>query len=93
VKDFLMFILPIIVGAIVVPLYDLVQKFVSVLNGLPPAITRILVGGTAFLVSKGVALGLVLTGADVTALTQGDVGALASAGLAYLFKLADKPKA
>jgi hypothetical protein len=92
-KDFLSFILPIVVGALVVPLYDAVQKFVSILNGLPPYITRMLVGATAFGVTKLAAMGIALTGADITALTQGDVGALASAGLAYVFKLADKKPA
>jgi hypothetical protein len=91
-KDFLGFILPIVVGALVVPLYDGVQKMVGLLNGLPPYVTRVLVGATAFLISKGVTAGIALTGADVTSLTSGDVGALASAGLAFLFKSADVGK-
>lgn len=88
--EFIQFILPIAVAAIVVPLYDALQRGIGLLNGLPAPVTRIIVGATAFLVSKAAAAGIALTGADVTALTQNDVGNLATAALAYLFKSAQK---
>jgi hypothetical protein len=92
-KDLFMFMIPIVVAAVLVPLYDKIKKGVSLLDGLPAPVTQIIVGVSAWLFTKAVAAGIALTGADLTTLTQGDVGALASAGLAYVFKLSQKKTA
>lgn len=92
-NDLFLFMVPIIVAAVLVPLYDKIQKGIGLLDGLPVPLTQIIVGLSAWAVTKAAAVGIALTGVDVTTLTQGDVGALASAGLAFLFKLSQKKTA
>lgn len=91
-QELIPFLIPIVVGAITVPLYDVLQAGLGLLQGLPAWLTRIIVGVGAFFLAKLVLAGVLLTGVDLTLLGLSDVASLASAGLAYLFKLADKAK-
>lgn len=92
-RDLILFLIPVLVGAITVPIYDAVQKAIGFLNGLPVWLTRVIVAGSAFGIAKLVTAGVALTGGDLATLTQTDVGNLTAAALAYLFKLTDKTKA
>lgn len=86
------YLIPIIVGAVTVPLYDAFQSALGFLQRIPKTVTRIVVGVLAFFLGKLVLYGVALSGTDVTALGQGDIANLIAAGLAYLFHLANSEK-
>jgi hypothetical protein len=88
--DLVGILIPIIVGAVTVPLYDGLQAAITFLERFPAWVTRIIVGVGAYFLGLLVQAGVQLTGVDLTAFGQSDVAALAAAGLAFLFKLADR---
>ena len=85
-------LLPVICGAVTTPLFNVIQKGIGVVTKLPPPITRIVVGATAAGVYALGVKGFALTGSDVLTVTPSDVGVMTSAGLSYLFHLAEKVK-
>lgn len=89
-KDLLNVLFPVVVASVTHPLYDAIQKSVGVIQKLPAPVTRVLVGLSATGIYALGAKGLQLTGSDALSITQNDVGVLASAGMAYLFKLTQK---
>jgi hypothetical protein len=92
-KDLLTMLLPVIVAALTNLIYEYFQKAVALLQKLPAPVTRILVGVLSYgLTVATVKLGVVLSVADPTMLSQADMAALASAGLSYVFHLGDQTK-
>jgi hypothetical protein len=89
----ILYLIPLVVASLTTPIYEVLQKSLALLQRLPAVVTRVLVGLLAFGLTKIAAFGIALTSTDVTLLTNQDVGALFSAGLAYLFHLSDRQKA
>lgn len=86
-NDFILAIVPVVIGAITVPLFEQVQKGVTLIDTLPPWAKQIAAAVIAFGLTKlGAVLGVALNVVDPSQLTQENVAALASAGFTYLFK-------
>lgn len=92
-QEFLAVILPVVVAGVSTTSAEVLQRFVGWLDRLSPIWKRLLVVTLTFWLAKlaGI-LGVALDVADVTELTSSHVGALASAGLAYLFHTQTKAK-
>jgi hypothetical protein len=89
-KDFITFLLPIVVAGVTTYLAELLQKAVSVIDALPAVAKQVLVAALAFGLTKGALfLGVQLTSTDLASLAgnTGDITALTSAALAYVFHL------
>src|ERR1019366_7723223 len=81
-------LLPIIVAALTVAGFELLQKGVAIIDGLPAAIKQVLVGVISYLLTAGsAALGIHLSTTDITGLSSADLSALISSGLAFVFHL------
>lgn len=92
-KDFLLVMIPVIVAAVSMPLFDGFTKAVGFLDKLPAWGKQIAVAALTFGATKlAILLGVQMTIVDATTLTQQDVAALFSAGLTYIFKLGKTQK-
>lgn len=92
--DLLTYLLPVVVAAITQPLFEALQRAVTLLDAIPKALKPVVValltyGGTKL----GVWLGVTLSIVDPTQWTAQDVGALAAAGLAMVLHLGVKKPA
>ena len=84
-------LLPIIVAALVVPGFELLQKGVTVVDALPAWAKQIIVGAASYgLTVLAGLLGVHLSTNDVTGISSADFSALLSSGLAFVFHLASK---
>ena len=93
-NDLIITLLPILVAGVTTYAFDALQKGVTLLDKLPALAKQLLVASLAFGLTKAsVVLGVQLTTVDPTSLTQGDLSALISASLAYVFHLGGKTKA
>mgnify|MGYP006908232858 CR=1 FL=1 len=92
VAELLATLLPIIVAGLTTVASEYLQRANEWVAARGPFVKRIVVVTVAFYLTKLSAMGVALTGTDVTALTEGDIGAILSAGLAFVFHLGDKVK-
>jgi hypothetical protein len=84
--QFLTLLIPVIVGIGTVPLFDLIKKLSSLIDGLPDAVKQLLVLVIAYLLNLlGSALGVTLP-TTLGGLDSMTVGTLLSAILAYILK-------
>ncbi len=91
--EFLTYILPVVVAAVATGAFEYFQKAVALLNALPAIAKQVIVALATFGLTKlAVFLGITLSVLDPTQLTSGDVSALISAGLAYVFHLGKQTK-
>ena len=85
-------LLPIIVAGLTTVAAEYLQQANAWIAARGPFVKRVVVVTVAFYLTKLSAMGVELTGTDVTALTEGDIGAILSAALAFVFHLGDKVK-
>ncbi len=91
--EFVTMLIPVVVAAVTMPLFDGFTRVVGFLDKLPAWGKQIAVAVLSFGITKlAVVLGVQLSVVDVAALTSQDVAALASAGFTYLFKLGKTQK-
>ena len=86
INDWILGLSPVIVGAIVQPLFELLQKAITVLDKIPAWAKQISVVLLAMAIVKGAAyFGVLFNIVDPAQLTQENLAALASAVIAYIF--------
>lgn len=91
--EFVTMLIPIVVAALTMPLFDGFTRVVGFLDRMPAWAKQIAVAVLSFAITKvAVLLGVQLSVVDVTMLTSQDVAALASAGFTYIFKLGKTQK-
>lgn len=93
INDWILTLSPVIVAAIVQPLFELLQKGIALLTKLPVWGKQIAVALLSVGIVKGAAfLGVFLNIVDPSQLTQENLAALVSAGIAYIFHNGAKNK-
>lgn len=87
-------LIPIVVAALTTTGFEYLQKLVTIIDALPAMAKQVIVGVSAYLLTAAAAaLGVHLVGGDITTLNPGDISALASATLAFIFKTHANQKA
>src|SRR5690606_9511548 len=79
-------LIPIVVAGVTTWLFDRLKEALAIVDEAPAMVKQALVAVVAFGLTKlSIMLGVTLTSADVTMLTEADLAGLLSAGLSYLF--------
>ena len=93
-QELVLTLIPIVVAGLTTWVYDKLKQGVTLLDKAPAFVAQIAVAVIAFGLTKAsVVLGVSLSTTDIGALTSGDVQALLSASLAYLFHAGKQAKA